>query len=440
MSAVTVHIDVAELVARFAHALRHAGIPASPDSATRFARALGVLPPADRTSLYWSSRVTFGVSAEHVAAFDAVFETVFAGGADIAGAVRNPDAPKDLAAPQPPRPFSSTPPSGVRESGGTVALPESGLPGERVDAGDTSRALATSDEVLAHKDFAALNDDELAALRRLLDALAVATPVRQTRRTRVNPRGRRVDLRRTLRRSHHTAGDIVHLARRRRRERRRRLVLLCDVSGSMEPYTRAYLQFLGCAAAGASAEAFVFATRLTHLTRALRQGTLDEALRRAGLRAPDWAGGTRIGESLAAFNDSFGRRGMARGAVVVIVSDGWEREAPDVVAREMERLARLAYRIVWVNPRKALPGYAPLVAGMAAALPHCDAFVSGHSLAALQEVVAAIAERPHVARHSTFIRKPTVHDQVETAVDLRTPTDPDNTFPGAAAAPMEETA
>ena len=421
MSVATAHVDVADLVARFAQALRRAGVPASPDKATRFARALGVLPPVDRVSLYWAARVTFAVSVEHAAAFDALFDTMFAGGSDVAGAVRHPDAPtRDLAAPQPPRPFSSTPPPGAREAGGTVALPEPGLPGERADAGDTSRALATSDEVLAHKDFAALNDDELAAMRRLLETVAVATPVRETRRTRVNPRGRRVDLRRTLRRSHRTAGDIVHLARRRRRVRHRRLVLLCDVSGSMEPYTRAYLQFLGCAAAGASAEAFVFATRLTHLTRALRQSTLDEALRRAGLHAPDWAGGTRIGESLAAFNDGFGRRGMARGAIIVIVSDGWEREAPDAVAREMERLARLAYRIVWVNPRKALPGYAPLAAGMAAALPHCDVFVSGHSLAALQEVVAAIGERRCPAHE---VRKNTTH----------------NTMAGDSRSPVEET-
>lgn len=394
MSGVRPHVEVPELVARFAQALRRAGIPASPDSATRFAQALGVLPPVDRTSLYWAARVTFAVSADHATAFDALFDSVFGGGSDVAGAVRNPDAPQqDLATPQPPRPFASTPPPGVRESGGAAALPEPGLPGEPADSGDASRALATSDEVLSHKDFAALDDDELAALRRLLESLAVATPVRETRRTRVSLRGRHVDLRRTLRQSHRTAGDVVHLTRRRRRERRRRLVLLCDVSGSMEPYTRAYLQFLGCAAAGASAEAFVFATRLTHLTRALRQTNLDEALRRAGRHAPDWAGGTRIGDSLASFNDGFGRRGMARGAVIVIVSDGWERDAPEAVAREMERLARLAYRIVWVNPGKARHGYAPLAAGMAAALPHCDAFVSGHSLAALQEVVATISER-----------------------------------------------
>jgi uncharacterized protein with von Willebrand factor type A (vWA) domain len=271
-----------------------------------------------------------------------------------------------------------------------VAQP--GEPGAPADPLDAPPSLASADELLAHKDFGRFDDDEFAVLRRLIRSLAVATPVRESRRTRVSPRGRRVDLRRSLRRSHRTAGDPITLTTRRRRLRRRRLVLLCDVSGSMEPYTRAYLQFFGCAVTGVSAEAFVFATRLTRLTRVLRQSTPEAALQRAGVTAPDWAGGTRIGQALAAFNNDFGRRGMARGAVVVIFSDGWERDAPEAVGLEMERLARLAYRIVWVNPGKARPGYAPAAAGMAAALPHCDAFVSGHSLAALDQVVDAIAE------------------------------------------------
>jgi len=171
----------------------------------------------------------------------------------------------------------------------------------------------------------------------------------------------------------------------------RRLVLLCDISGSMEPYARAYLQFLHAArATGPYAEAFVFATRLTRLTRALRAGTAQVATRRAAAAAPDWSGGTRIGEALKAFNDRHARRGMARGAIVVILSDGWERGDPELVGREMARLRRLAHRIVWVNPRAAAPGFQPLAGGMAAALPHCDAMVSGHSLAALDEVVDAI--------------------------------------------------
>jgi uncharacterized protein with von Willebrand factor type A (vWA) domain len=159
----------------------------------------------------------------------------------------------------------------------------------------------------------------------------------------------------------------------------------------MEPYTRAFLQFLHAGVGGAKAEAFVFATRLTRLTRALQSRQPDLAIERAAAAARDWSGGTRIGESLRRFNDEHGRRGMARGAVVVILSDGWERGDPDLVAREMQRLRRLAYRIVWVNPRKAAREYEPLAAGMAAALPSCDAFVSGHNLRALEAVTEAIA-------------------------------------------------
>jgi hypothetical protein len=172
--------------------------------------------------------------------------------------------------------------------------------------------------------------------------------------------------------------------------------MLCDISGSMEPYARAYLQFLTSAAGGAgragetTAEAFVFATRLTRVTRALQSRSPVRAIQRAAAAAPDWSSGTRIGDALKEFNDRHGRRGMARGAVIVILSDGWERGAPEVVGKQMERLGRLAHRIVWVNPRVAAAGFLPRAGGMAAALPHCDAFVSGHSLRALEEVAAAI--------------------------------------------------
>jgi len=164
--------------------------------------------------------------------------------------------------------------------------------------------------------------------------------------------------------------------------------MLCDISGSMEPYARAYLQFLTCAR---GAEAFVFATRLTRVTRALASRNPDRAMQNAAAAAPDWSSGTRIGDALKAFIDRHGRRGMARGAVVVILSDGWERGDPAVVTAEMQRLRRLAHRIVWVNPRAASDEFAPRAGGMAAALPYCDALVSGHNLASLAEVVDAIA-------------------------------------------------
>jgi uncharacterized protein with von Willebrand factor type A (vWA) domain len=253
---------------------------------------------------------------------------------------------------------------------------------------------ASDEELLRSKRFEALEPAELAQLYRLMARLRVATPPRRTRRAERGRRGERLDLRRTLRGSLRTGGDPIRLARRRRRIVRRRLVLLCDISGSMEPYARAYLQFLTSAAgSGPNAEAFVFATRLTRITRALASRSPELAIQRAAAAAPDWSSGTRIGDALRAFNDRHGRRGMARGAVIVILSDGWERGDPALVGREMERLARLAYRIVWVNPRVAARGFSPQVGGMAAALAHCDALVSGHSLAAMEDVVEAVAAR-----------------------------------------------
>jgi uncharacterized protein with von Willebrand factor type A (vWA) domain len=250
--------------------------------------------------------------------------------------------------------------------------------------------MASDEERLATKSFDALEPTELAQLYRLMSRLELATPIRRTRRYE-HGRGRQVDMRRTLRASLRTGGEPMRISRRRRRSERRRLVMLCDISGSMEPYARAYLQFLASAAgSGPRAEAFVFATRLTRLTRALRSRHPERAIERAAAAAPDWSSGTRIGDALKAFVDRHGRRGMARGAVVVILSDGWERGDPSVVSREMERLSRLAHRIVWVNPRVSASSFSVQAGGMVAALPYCDAFVSGHSFAALREVTEAI--------------------------------------------------
>jgi uncharacterized protein len=252
-------------------------------------------------------------------------------------------------------------------------------------------AMASDEERLAAKSFDALEPSELAQLYRLMTRLELEAPRRRTRRHEKGRHGQHVDLRRTLRASLRTGGDPIRLARRRRRVARRRLVMLCDISGSMEPYARAYLQFLTCAAgSGPNAEAFVFATRLTRLTRALASRHPERAIQRAAAAAPDWSSGTRIGDALKTFNDRHGRRGMARGAVVVILSDGWERGDPALVGREMARLARLAHRIVWVNPRVSASAFSVQAGGMIAALPHCDALVSGHSFEALGEVAAAI--------------------------------------------------
>jgi len=209
--------------------------------------------------------------------------------------------------------------------------------------------------------------------------------------------GKRLDVRATLRRSIRAGDYPTRLAWRKRRQRPRHLVVICDISGSMEPYARAYLQFLQSAVGGSRAEAFVFATRLTRLTRVLRRAPALAVLQRAADAAPDWSGGTRIADALHAFNRGYGGQGLARGAVVVILSDGWEVGDAEAVGRETAALKRLAYRVIWVNPHKASPRFEPLTGGMAAALPHCDAFVSGHSLAAMDEVAEAIADSRQTA-------------------------------------------
>jgi uncharacterized protein with von Willebrand factor type A (vWA) domain len=254
------------------------------------------------------------------------------------------------------------------------------------------RYLGSAAERLAATDFAELTDSELRMLAGLMRRITLAVPMRRSRRQRRRPGGSRTDMRATLRQARRTGGHAFRLIARSPARRRRRLVVLCDISGSMEPYARAMIQLLYCAAGGAQAEVFSFATRLTRLTPALSRSRPDLALQEAGQAAPDWLGGTKIGASLKEFNDRHGRRGLARGAIVVIISDGWDTGDPDVVRREMERLSLVAFRIVWVNPRTKSSRYQPLAGGMAAAWPHCDAVVSAHTVQALDELTAALAD------------------------------------------------
>jgi uncharacterized protein with von Willebrand factor type A (vWA) domain len=379
----TVELEIAPIVATFGRRLREAGLPTTAEHAVRFAAALNLTKPVSRTRLYWTARAVFVSDQAQVNAFDRVFFSVFGHRLDE---VEDAPAGDTRPAPGDDRPATARTEGGA-PGGTSVGMPRS--PGD-ADGAEVPVPVAASDEErLRSKRFDALEPGELALLYKLMTRIEVATPTRRTRRTKRARHGEHVDLRRTLRGSLRTGGEPTRLAHRRRRVVRRRVVLLCDISGSMEPYARAYLQFLTCA--GHGAEAFVFATRLTRITRALATRSPERAIQRAAAAAPDWSSGTRIGEALRAFNDRHGRRGMARGAVIVILSDGWERGEPALVAREMERLSRLAYRIVWVNPRAASASFEPRVGGMAAALPFIDALVSGHSLEALGEVAGAIA-------------------------------------------------
>jgi uncharacterized protein with von Willebrand factor type A (vWA) domain len=376
-------------------ALHRAGLPAPPERAAGLARALQLVPPLDRPALYWTCRIALLTDRAQLPLFDAVFSAVFdalpARPLDPADSRGDPNAPPPIGSQPRTRP---TPPDDRPAQPGESGA-AAGAAGGQDDGAESERevllAAASTEERLRHTSFADLTETELTEVRDLVRRLVLGTPERRSRRTRpTSRRGDRLDLRRTVRAAQRTGGDPARLVHAHRRTTPRKLVLLCDVSGSMEPYTRVYLTLLQGAVAGARAEAFVFSTGLTRLTRQLAGRDADLALARAGAASSDWAGGTRLAEGIGRFVADHGRRGLARGAVVVVLSDGWAQDDPEDVADAMRRLRRLAHRVVWVNPRKASPGYAPLVGGMAAALPFCDAFVSGHSLAALEQVVAAV--------------------------------------------------
>ncbi len=382
--------DLAAVAGVFAEHVHLAGLPVTPERAGWFAAAIAAASPSTTDELYQLGCATLVTAHEHLAVFDAVFAQVFGGMVD--DAVRG-DANAPATQPAAASRRSDTPKS---RSGESVAAASGGLrvpgssTGEEGD-GDGVLAAVSAEERLGTKDFGRCTPEELAALTELIGALALAAPRRPNRRRARHPSGDRLDLRRTLRRAQRTGGDPVRHVHRRRNDRPRRVVLIADVSGSMETYSRAYFYLLHGAVRSVRAEAFLFATRLTRTTRQLRATSPELALQRAAASTVDFAGGTRIGDALKEFNDRWGRRGLARGAVVVIVSDGWDGGDPDRVGEQMQRLARLAHRIVWVNPRKQSDRYEPAVGGMRAALPYVDAFVSGHSLAAMDDVLAAIA-------------------------------------------------
>ena len=262
----------------------------------------------------------------------------------------------------------------------------------QLDAPPPIELRFSSAEILRQKDFAEWTDAELAESQRLMRQLRfVGSPRRSLRLTPTPCSGSRLDLRRTVRSALAADGEPIRQHFRRRSSRPRRLVLLLDVSGSMEPYARALIRFAHAAVAGRQrVEVFAVGTRLTRITRELARRDVDEAIDRAADAVTDWSGGTRLGEGLRRFNRDWGQRGMARGAIVVILSDGWDRGDPEALGEQMQRLQRLTHRLVWVNPLKVTPGYAPLARGMAAALPFVDEFVEGHSLNALEELANII--------------------------------------------------
>jgi uncharacterized protein with von Willebrand factor type A (vWA) domain len=357
----------------FGRVLRGAGLRVGTDRLVEFARAIGELDAGRRDDVYWAGRITLVSRPEEIETYDRAFELFWERGAD---ARPRPRPKTRLSIPEPDR---SVMPSKERV--------------ERNEGGEEAVRLRYSPvEVLRTKDFALYSQEEFAELQRLLADLRLSGALKKSRRLEPAHRGRH-DPRRTLRGAMRTGGEALRHRFRRVRTQPRKVVLLCDVSGSMASYSRALLRFLHAGVvSGARLEAFSMGTRLTRITRELATRDPDVALRQAAGAVRDISGGTRLGDAMKEFVDRWGQRGIARGAVVVILSDGWDRGDVGVLAEQMQRLSRLAYRVIWVNPLKSAPGYKPLAAGMAAALPHVDVFLSGHNFESLEELAGAIAD------------------------------------------------
>jgi uncharacterized protein len=359
-------------LAGFARALRGAGLPVTPDRTAAFVRAAAAVGIGNRAALYWAGRATLCSDPDQFARYDVVFGDWFGGELPRFGAVR----PRSVAA---------------RTS---IAADDGGEGAGRADREretEVVRARASAVEVLRERDVADLTAAEKALLAQLFATLHPRSPRRRASRRSPWHSGD-LDARRTLREELRRGGEPGRLRYRRRGSRPRRVVLLVDVSGSMSSYADALLRLahVWVRSAPRTTEVFTVGTRLTRVTVPLRGRDPERALRDAGEAVPDWSGGTRLGEVLKAFLDRWGARGTARGAVVVLFSDGWERGAPGLLSEQMARLRRLAHRVIWVNPHRGKAGYRPVQGGIVAALPHVDDFVAGHSLATFAEVMEVV--------------------------------------------------
>jgi uncharacterized protein len=363
-----------EILLAFARAVRAGGVPVTQDRAHGFLSAAARLGADDPSGVRLAGRATLCAGPDDLVRFDQVFEAFFSARHGL---------PR-------PRPM-------VRAEPSTQQLPLDDSRGEEVErSDDVIRAAASPSEVLRHRDVASLTPAEKQRLAAMFATLRPRPPLRRTARHQRWHRGL-VDAPRTLRSSLRRMGEPAEIAWRRRAKKPRRVVLLVDISGSMTSYADALLRLAhrltqGIARGSGRVETFTIGTRVTHVTRAMRLRDPERALVAAGDTVPDWSGGTRLGETLRFFLDRWGQRGMARGAVVVVFSDGWERGDASVLAEQMARLRRIAHRVVWVNPHRGKDGYEAVQAGVLAALPFCDDFVAGHSLATYADLVEVLAD------------------------------------------------
>jgi uncharacterized protein len=366
-------LDLTPSVIGFARTLRGAGVDASPERVHAFLTALTAIDVGDRSEVYWAGRVTLCAGPDDLDRYDRVFSAYFAGESVSARTRTHRRIRMGQDA------ISSTPAG-------------SGDPDPDVPELQLVTREASAAELLRHRDVTDLDAAERAEMHRLLAAFSLPGETRRSRRRDPARRGA-IDRRRTVRRMLAAGGEPGVLLHETTRPRPRPVVLLVDVSGSMAGYAEVLLRFAHAASRrrAGTTEVFTLGTRLTRVTEELTHRDPDTAMRAVAAAIPDWEGGTRLGETLHAFLDRWGQRGTARGAIVVVLSDGWETGDVGELAEQMRRLARLAHRVVWANPRAGRPGFTPTAGGMAAALPACDQLVEGHSLAALEHLAHVVA-------------------------------------------------
>ena len=374
-------IDLLPRLAAFARLLHDAGVEAGPRRLTDATRALGLIDLKQQTDFRNSLRTVFVSRKEDIPIFEAAFDIFWAPADPRASAGSVPGRSRTLPlAPERAKAWSAA--LGLHSSQMNREKEPTEVP--------VSSSGYSKDELLRHKDFDQMTWQETEQVRRLMEQTPWRVAERRTRRLRPARSGQ-IDLRRTSRHAIRSSGELMRLFSRRPRVRRRPLVLICDVSGSMERYSRLLMIFAHAIARREDLEAFVFSTRLTRITRLLRYRDLDRALESVSKKVHDFSGGTRIGDALGDFNRHWARRVLGHGAVVIIVSDGWDRGDPGQLAAELVHLRRSAYRLIWLNPLLGSEGYEPLTRGMAAAVPLCDDFLAAHNLQALEDLGRLLA-------------------------------------------------
>ena len=368
----------------FGRILRAAGIPVSPDQSRAFTQALVWIDVGDRDQVFHTARSLLVHRREDLDLFAVIFNRFWR----QMGGTGGPDGRQGpwIKA----RPRSQPRPAEVISFLG--GEPKGDM--SEVEVADKTGAFSPH-EALQRKDFSEMTDEELTAVRRLIAVTRWRASLRRTRRLVPDNRGNRLHLRRMLREATKHGGVMIDLAHLSRKIKQRPMVLLADISGSMERYTRILLQFFyGMSHSLQRVESFLFGTRLTRITSELGLRNIDRALEAASAQVVDWSGGTRIGESLQSFNQVWSRRVLRRGAVVILISDGWERGDVVMLRREMRYLAHRCHRLVWLNPRLGSPDYQPLVQGMSAALPFVDDFLPIHNLESLQALADHLVSLP----------------------------------------------